>query len=459
MNFSKPINNDDTENGELQLMGLSFGTRRELIKGVRSFFSKRGYDVKVRISKKTSVIWGCDGSGFSEDTQDVLMKQRNGTTPSNLMGCPFKIKGKQHDDGSWRIEIINYSHNHKALVDETGHPIFRQLSVEDIRTVEHMSNSGVPPRQILSYLRQIYPNMPVIPGVIYSLRHKIFKERLLGRSHIRSLLEELGKGGFKYDILNEGGHPSHLFFAHPLSVELTQNFPNIFVMDSTYKTYRYKMSFLDIAGLSCFNTSFCSGFAFLKGQSEEDYTWALKMFSKNLGEKQPKVILTNRENALMNAINVVFPECTHLISAWHAEKDIWINCKKYFETQGNWNGFWGSWRRVIYSSTELEYIKRWKELESSYIEKKEAVEYIENIWLPLKEKFVSAWTDEYLHFGNCASSKAESAHVKLKKKLQVSAGKVCEVQSKICHAIESEFSEIKVLPLHILSPNLNMNLL
>jgi hypothetical protein len=81
--------------------------------------------------------------------------------------------------------------------------------------------------------------------------------------------------------------------------------------------------------------------------------------------------------------------------------------------------FFGSWRRVIYSSTKLEYNECWKELESSYAEKKEVVEYIENVWLPLKENFVNAWTDhEYLHFGNRASSKAELAHDKLKKILQ-----------------------------------------
>lgn len=446
MNFNNPIDNDDIENEKLQLMGLSFGSKRELVKGVRAFLSKRGYHVKVRRSSKNSVIWGCDGGGFSEDTHDVPIKQRNGTTPSHLTGCPFKIKGKRHDDGLWRIEIINYLHNHEALVDETGLPIFRQLSEEDIRTIEHMSNSGVPPREILFFLQQMYHNMPAASKIIYDARHRICKERLAGRSHIQALFEELGKGGFMYDISNEGGHPTHLFFAHPLSVQLTQNFPNIFIMDSTYKNSRYKMPLLDITGISSFNTSFYSGFAFLKGESEEDYIWALKMFSKNLGEKQPKVIITDGQNALINAINIVFPECTHLISVWHTEKDISINCKKYFETQENWEDFLGSWRRVIYSSTELEYNEQWKELESSYAEKKEVVEYIENVWIPLKEKFVSAWTDEYLHFGNHAKSKAETAHIKLKKNLQVSAGNFHEVGSKVCLAIENEFSEIKVLP-------------
>jgi hypothetical protein len=61
-----------------------------------------------------------------------------------------------------------------------------------------------------------------------------------------------------------------------------------------------------------------------------------------------------------------------------------------------------------------------------------------------KRNFVGAWTDEFLHFGNCLSSRAESAQVKLKKYLQVSIGDLYEVQSKICLTIQNEFNEIKV---------------
>ncbi|XP_078152321.1 uncharacterized protein LOC144547523 [Carex rostrata] len=97
----------------------------------------------------------------------------------------------------------------------------------------------------------------------------------------------------------------------------------------------------------------------------------------------------------------------------------------------------------MYSLTELEYNEHLKEFESIYVEKKKALEYIENVWLPLKDKFVGAWTDEYSHIGNRASSRAESAHVKLKKYLQVSTGNLYEVRSKMCLIIENEFNEIK----------------
>jgi hypothetical protein len=64
--------------------------------------------------------------------------------------------------------------------------------------------------------------------------------------------------------------------------------------------------------------------------------------------------------------------------------------------------------------------------------------------LPWKKKFVSAWTEKHLHFGNRASSRAEGAHAKLKKYLQVSTGDFQEVKRKLSLAVEHEFNEIKV---------------
>lgn len=65
-------------------------------------------------------------------------------------------------------------------------------------------------------------------------------------------------------------------------------------------------------------------------------------------------------------------------------------------------------------------------------------------WLPWKDKFVSAWTEKHLHFGNRSSSRAEGAHAKLKLYLQVSTGSFQDVKKKICLAVEHEFNEIKV---------------
>ena len=55
--------------------------------------------------------------------------------------------------------------------------------------------------------------------ILYNIKAKIIKESLAGHSMVQASLEELGQGGFKYDIeYNQDGHLIHLMFIHPKSM-------------------------------------------------------------------------------------------------------------------------------------------------------------------------------------------------------------------------------------------------
>ncbi|KAL3517627.1 hypothetical protein ACH5RR_020216 [Cinchona calisaya] len=182
----------------------------------------------------------------------------------------------------------------------------------------------------------------------------------------------------------------------------------------------------------------------MQKEEESDYIWALERFKKLLGVgKNPSVIVTDRELALMNAIEIVFPSTTNLLCVWHIEKNILSKCKKYFEEKEAWETFILSWTNLIKSTDEITFLKGWKLLEVDQKEQPLVLNYLENTWLPFKEKFIYAWTDKHLHFGNHNSSRAEGAHSMLKTNLQVSTGDFHEVKQKICLAIEIQYQEIK----------------
>ena len=81
------------------------------------------------------------------------------------------------------------------------------------------------------------------------------------------------------------------------------------------------MSLLDIIGVSCFNTSFYFEFVFLERKDEYSYILALSVFKKTLENREPSVIMSDRELALMNAIKMVFPNTTNLLCIWNIEKN------------------------------------------------------------------------------------------------------------------------------------------
>nr|XP_043620091.1 PKS-NRPS hybrid synthetase cheA-like [Erigeron canadensis] len=433
------------QNEEVYLASSKFGSYDGLLNSVQAFNYSKGYGLSIRDSKKDKyVTLQCGRGGSYRDVLGIGDKRKKRTN-TRLINCPFQIEGKKGNDGVWFFKAKNLAHNHEPSSDMSGHPSFRRLTADNVESVKNMTLSGIPPRQILSSLRQQTPNLPASSRAIYNLKAKMRKEILGNQSMISALFEELKKGGFVYDILHDQqGRIASLFIVHPLSAKLAKTFSNIFLMDCTYKTNKYNMPLLDIIGVSCFNTSFYSGFAFLEKEDEESYAWALSAFKKTVGlGNQPFVIMTDRELALMNSIKSVFPFAVNLLCVWHIEKNVLANCKKYFGSNEEFDIFMLSWSNLVYSTTESIFIQNWAEFELTYNEKKDVIDYVKNTWLPWKEKFVSVWTEKYLHFGNRSTARVEGAHAKLKKYLQVSIGGFKEVKDKICLAVEHNLTRLR----------------
>ncbi|CAJ0861172.1 9348_t:CDS:2, partial [Entrophospora sp. SA101] len=77
-------------------------------------------------------------------------------------------------------------------------------------------------------------------------------------------------------------------------------------------------------------------------EKEADYEWALTCISKIFnGMSHPKVIVTDRELALMNAIGRIFPE-------------------------EDWTEFIELWKAVTASITEQDFTTKWKEFLECY---------------------------------------------------------------------------------------------
>ena len=93
----------------------------------------------------------------------------------------------------------------------------------------------------------------------------------------------------------------------------------VFLIDSTYKTNRYKLPLLDFVGVTPTGMTFSASFAYLEGERLNNVVWALKRFRGLFIRRDalPRVIVTNRDLALMNAVKIVFLECTNLLCRFH----------------------------------------------------------------------------------------------------------------------------------------------
>ena len=99
-----------------------------------------------------------------------------------------------------------------------------------------------------------------------------------GQSPIEIILHKLETNKYEFNYqLDEDGCIMILLFAYPESLILLKRYPEVLLMDCTYKTNHFHMPLLDILGATGLNYTFYAAFVFLSSETEEDYTSALKI--------------------------------------------------------------------------------------------------------------------------------------------------------------------------------------
>ena len=159
------------------------------------------------------------------------------------------------------------------------------------------------------------------------------------------------------------GRLENLFFIHPTSFKLWRAFPYVIQIDATYKTNMYNMPLVEIVGVTPTNRTFSISYAFIISEQEHNYRWVLECLKSTLGEGfAVRVVLTDRDLALMKACKTVMPEAYHLLCRVH----IWRNIDKFsmpsLKGEGKRGHFYGWWKKLYESRTLEEYTNNEKDL-------------------------------------------------------------------------------------------------
>lgn len=77
-----------------------------------------------------------------------------------------------------------------------------------------------------------------------------------------------------------------IFWSHPDSVKLFNTFPSVLIIDSTYKTNKYRFPLLEIFGVTSTEMTYSVSFAFLESEKEGNVTWTLEMCKSMLKDKK-----------------------------------------------------------------------------------------------------------------------------------------------------------------------------
>jgi hypothetical protein len=117
----------------------------------------------------------------------------------------------------------------------------------------------VPPRQTLTYLRQISPEVLLLSQEIYNHRAALQRDLRQGQSPIDALLLYLeNKGTYCRSLVDSGtSRLVGLFIACPESIQHLQFHHDVLLIDNTYSTNRFNMPLMDIIGQSPMPSLLC----------------------------------------------------------------------------------------------------------------------------------------------------------------------------------------------------------
>ena len=457
-----------------------YQSRESLLAAINLWARPRGYAFTTGKSTKTpngrvKVVYGCDRNKPPPSSTVERIRQ----TSSRRTGCKFSVLAKQSLDGntwvlSHRPDKECARHNHPPSEDPSAHPAHRRLEDQDAATVSNLATSGATPRDIRAYLDN-HSGTIASQRDIYNRIAATRRDMREGQSSIQALVDQLHREGFWCRVrLDPDSRLNAIFFAHPESVAYLQCNPDVLLLDCTYKTNKHRMPLLDMVGVDSCQRSFCIAFAFLSGESEEDYSWALEHLRSLYQRELPSVVLTDRCMAAMNAAALWFSSSKALLCLWHVNKAVLQYCRPLFAPKAaqstdqaeeqTWDEFYTFWHSIVASPDERIFEERLTAFELKYSSKcLESVGYIKMYWLePHKEMIVKAWVDKHLHFGNVATSRqvlacgdwsgkgadprgnrAEGIHSLIKSHIKTSTFDLFDVWQAMKHAISNQLKELQ----------------
>ncbi|KAD2804946.1 hypothetical protein E3N88_38323 [Mikania micrantha] len=222
--------------------------------------------------------------------------------------------------------------------------------------VENLTERHMDPRNILSSIKKHNTANVSVPRDVYNLQHKIKNKKKFGDTPMQVFENVLHSQRYVYYTREdpETNVVEDIFFCHPKSYCWWRAFPHVLMMDATYKLNQYRLSFIQIVGMTSTHQTFSIAHAFVSKEREENYVWVLEM-AKSMSNKcmEPRVIITDRDLAVMNACRKVFPEAAKYLCRWHIDENIAKHYKASF-SDTDWKKFKGRWANLCNSlTTEL----------------------------------------------------------------------------------------------------------
>ncbi|XP_050365404.1 protein FAR1-RELATED SEQUENCE 5-like [Argentina anserina] len=280
--------------------------------------------------------WFCSCQGFRKIDKNAKRVRRPQKVTRVGCQCVFKVN-YCGDKKKYVVTKFYTDHNHPLVLPALTHHMrsARNCKDSDVAQVTAFHNASIRTCHAFEYLVDKVGGYVSVGFRIKDLYNKLDASRreIMLDGDVEAALSYLnGRSGGEENFyckfsLDEENKLCNLFWRDTRSLIDYENFGDVLLFDSTYKTNRYGKPLLLFVGSSNHLTSIVFGCAFLLDETTETYVWALETFISSMNGKKPIAVLTDSDDSMRGAIEIVLPGCPHRLCSWHIGKNVNKNVK------------------------------------------------------------------------------------------------------------------------------------
>ncbi|XP_062016525.1 protein FAR1-RELATED SEQUENCE 5-like [Rosa rugosa] len=360
------------------LKGQEFKTVEEAESFYNAYAKAMGFGVRndykrlsIRITGRvTSLRLVCSAQGKRREEYMSNKKRVRRPKKETRFSCPclFKVRYRSNIN-AYIVDDFITNHSHQLAQAHESHLLRSHRSVEDqhLALATSMQRVSVKPCHTYEYIVDRsggFKNVGFIMKDLYNKLDSRRREILLEGDAEAALAYMRGKVATdshfycKFSI-DEDNRLANMFWRDSNSLVDYTCFGDVLVFDSTYKTNPYEKPLVLFVGSNNHLSTTVFGFALLMDETIETYTWVLETFISSMNNKRPVAVLTDGDEAMRRAIEVVLPGCAHRLCTWHIAKNARRHLRK--------NSVFSEFRRCMWDEVTPDgFEKRWNAMVNTH---------------------------------------------------------------------------------------------
>lgn len=371
--------------------GMEFESKEEAFSFYKEYAKAVGFAVIIKASRRSRISgkfidakFVCTRYGnkrecttaetpqdFSAESTTIFpIKRKRGRINRSWAktDCKACMHVKKKQDGRWMIRSFVKEHNHEIFPDQAYY--FRGHRNLDLSSSDVDALHAIRARTKRMYVtmsrqcgscKKVDNQKGVVSNQLEVKRNLALEEgdaQLLFDHFI--CMQEENPNFFSAIDLNEEQQLRNVYWVDSKGRLDYHDFSDVVFFDITYIKNEYKLPFAPFIGVNHHCQFLLLGCALLADETKSTYVWLMRTWLKSMGGRAPKVILTDQDKVLKEAIAEVFQESRHCFCLWHIMNKI---PEKLAYVIRQHEEFMTKFNKCIFKSwTNEQFEKRWQKL-------------------------------------------------------------------------------------------------